>query len=220
MKNLLRVATFIPLSFVALYPVVSPISSGLIFVGLAQNADHSTKKKLSRTIAINSFLFLAFFLLAGIFLLRLLGITLPVLQIVGGLVIGAMGWNLLNQPDPGPGTTTAVAASPESLQMMSFYPLTFPLSVGPGCIAVALTLGAEASKPLLLDSLLAQLGLLIGTALICIATYFGHAYADRITAKLSPAASTGFMHLLSFLLICIGGQITASGVQGFLKTLT
>jgi multiple antibiotic resistance protein len=219
-KDLLLVCRFIPFGFIALYPVVSPISSGLIFVSLVSNADHATKKMLSRKIAINSILFLVFVQLAGAYLLRLVGITLPIVQVVGGLVLGAMGWTLLNKPDSGASTATPVAASLESLQGMSFYPLTFPLSVGPGCIAVALTLGAHASSPLLLDTALAQLGLLIATVLIGIATYFGHAYADRITARLSAAETAGFVRLLSFVLMCIGGEITWNGIEGLLKTVT
>jgi multiple antibiotic resistance protein len=219
-KELSLVLKFIPLAFIALYPLVSPIASGVMFVALVPNANHPTMKMLARKIAINSLLFLLVFEIAGVYLFRLFGISMPVLQVVGGLVLAAMGWGLLNKKDPGPSAAATAAAPPDNLEGMAFYPLTFPLSVGPGCIVVAITLGAQASILSLYDSAFMHLGLLIGTALICIATYFTHAYADRITARLSGADTQGVLALLSFILICIGGEITWTGIQSLLKAIS
>jgi multiple antibiotic resistance protein len=219
-KELSLVLKFIPLSFIALYPLVSPIASGLMFVALVPNANDAKMKMLARKIAINSLLFLLVFQIAGAYLFRLLGISMPILQVVGGLVLASMGWGLLNKKDPGPGAAATAPAPPNNLEGMAFYPLTFPLSVGPGCIVVAITLGARASFHSLSDSAFMHLGLLIGTALICIATYFTHAYAHQITTRLSAADTEGVLRLLAFILICIGGEIIWTGIQSLLKTIS
>jgi multiple antibiotic resistance protein len=140
-------------------------------------------------------------------------------QVAGGLVLATMGWALLNKQDPEGNTAIPIAASPESLRGKIFYPLTFPITAGPGCIVVALTLSAHASKPSLLDSALAHLGLLFGTVLIGIVIYFSYAYADRMTSKLSPAITQGILRVISFILLCIGGEIMWNGIQNLLKTV-
>ena len=219
MKELLLVLKFIPLGFSALLPVINPIGSAVLFSGLVPNADHPTMKILARKIAINTIGFLLIVQITGAYILRFFGISLPVVQVAGGLVLAAMGWALLNKQDRESNATTPIAKSSESLQDKIFYPLTFPITAGPGCIVVALTLSAHASKPSLLDSALAHLGLLFGTVLIGIVIYFSYAYADRMTSKLSAAITQGILRVISFILLCIGGEIMWNGIQNLLKTV-
>jgi multiple antibiotic resistance protein len=98
-----------------------------------------------------------------------------------------------------------------------FYPLTFPITAGPGTIVVALTLAAHASTPSLLYSALAHLGLLFATLLIGIVIYFSYAYADLMTAKLSPSITQGILRVMSFILLCIGAEIMWNGIQNLLQ---
>lgn len=219
MKELSLVLKFIPLGFSALLPVINPIGSAVLFLGLVPFADHATMKVLARKIAINTIWFLLIVQITGAYILRFFGISLPVVQVAGGLVLATMGWALLNKQDPEGNTAIPIAASPESLRGKIFYPFTFPITAGPGCIVVALTLSAHASKPSLLDSALAHLGLLFGTVLIGIVIYFSYAYADRMTSKLSAAITQGILRVISFILLCIGGEIMWNGIQDLLKTV-
>jgi multiple antibiotic resistance protein len=218
-KELSLVLEFIPLGFSALLPVINPLGSAVIFLGLVPYADHATVKVLARKIAFNTIWFLLVVQITGAYILRFFGISLPVVQVAGGLVLATMGWSLLNKQDPEGSAATPVAAAPESLQSKLFYPLTFPVTAGPGCIVVALTLSAHASKPSLLDSALAHVGLLIATVLIGIVIYFSYAYADAMTAKLSTSMTHGILRVISFILLCIGGEIMWNGIQNLLKTL-
>jgi len=219
-KELLLVLKFIPLGFSALVPVINPIGSAVLFLGLVPDADHRTMKLLARRIAINTIWFLLIVQITGGYILRFFGISLPVVQVAGGLVLAAMGWALLNKQGPENNPATPIAASPESLRDKIFYPLTFPITAGPGSIVVALTLSAHASTPSLLDSALAYLGLLLGTVLVGIVIYFSYAYADRMTARLSPAMTHGILRVISFILLCIGGEIMWNGIQILLKTVS
>jgi multiple antibiotic resistance protein len=218
--QLSQVVAYIPLAFLALYPLATPIASGIIFAGMVQGADPPRLKRLSRKIAVNSVLFLLVFQLAGAYLLRLMGITLPIVQVAGGLVLASMGWGALTKTDSQSAKPDSPGPKSESLERMAFYPFTFPLSVGPGCMAVAITLGAHASKPSALETAIAQFGLSIGVILIGIAVYFGHAYSYRVTAKLTSAEIEGFMRVLSFILVCIGAQVTWNGIQALVKSLS
>jgi multiple antibiotic resistance protein len=220
MRQLSIVLRFIPLGFSALLPVINPIGSAVLFLGLVPSTNHPTLKLLARKIAFNAIWFLLAVQITGAYVLRFFGISLPVVQVAGGLVLASMGWTLLNKQDPEGKTETPITASPERLRAKIFYPLTFPLTVGPGCIVVALTLSVHASEPTMVDSIFAHLGLLIGTFLLGIIIYFSYAYADRMTAILSPSITQGILRVISFILLCIGVEIMWTGAQHLLRTIS
>jgi multiple antibiotic resistance protein len=219
-KELSLVLKNIPLAFSALLPVINPIGSALLLLGLVPNADDRTMEVLARKIAINSIWFLAIVEITGAYVLRFFGISLPVVQVAGGLVLATMGWNLLTKDDPEANAASMAATSADNLQDKIFYPLTFPITAGPGSMVVALTLSAQASKPLLVDTAFAHLGLLVATVLIGIIVYFSYAYAGRMRAKMSPGFTVGILRVISFILLCIGGEIMWSGIQNLLKTVS
>src|SRR5580658_7536510 len=160
---------FFALGFSALLPLVNPLGSALIFLGLVGNAPIDTYRALARRIAINTAIFFAVIELVGSSLLGFFGISLPIMQVSGGIVIAMIGWSLLNQQDSAPSqdkTDAAAAAAPaitpaeiNSLQDKAFYPFTFPITAGPGCIVIMLTLSVHAAQPTVSQTVLAHVGL-------------------------------------------------------------
>jgi multiple antibiotic resistance protein len=219
-KDFALILKFIPLCFSALLPVINPIGSAILFMGFVRNADHATVKNLARRISVCTIWFLLLVQITGSYVLRFFGISLPVVQVAGGLVLAAMGWSLLNKQDSDSGASPSASSSVGSIEDKIIYPLTFPITAGPGCIVVCLTLSAHATVPSLLQTALAHLGLLIGTVLIGVVIYFCYAYADRTTARLSPAVTQGILRVISFILLCIGGEIMWNGIQNLMRTLS
>src|SRR5260370_28800943 len=100
----------------------------------------------------------------------------------------------------------------------AFYPLTLPLTVGPGSISVAITLGAN--EPHGQHSLIfSMLGAVIGAVLIAGSVYLCYAFADRLAQVLGATSMSVIMRLSSFLLVCIGTQIIWNGLSAMLKSL-
>src|SRR6202453_4973289 len=89
------------LAFSALLPLINPLGSALVFLGLAGEAPPEVFRSLARRIAINNVIFLAVIELLGSAILNFFGISLPIVQLAGGVVIAAMGWRVLNEPDAG-----------------------------------------------------------------------------------------------------------------------
>ena len=147
MGSVSLLAKFFALAFSALLPLINPLGSALVLLGLVGDAPASVFRDLARKIAIRTTLFLAVVELVGTALLEFFGISLPVVQVAGGLVLATMGWGLLNQHEvkADPDRTAVAEASFGSLEQKVFYPLTFPVTAGPGCIVVMLTLSAHAS---------------------------------------------------------------------------
>jgi multiple antibiotic resistance protein len=217
---------FFALGFSALLPVVNPLGSALIFLGLVGNAPIDTYRALARKIAINTVIFFVVIGLIGSSLLTFFGISLPIMQVAGGIVLAMIGWGLLNQKDSTPSPEKTVADVPavtqsqiNSLREKAFYPFTFPITAGPGCIVVMLTLSIHAKQPAITQTVLAYVGLLIAIIALCASVYLCYAYAPRINRAISPATAHGILRVIAFILFCIGVQIGWNGISGLLKPL-
>jgi multiple antibiotic resistance protein len=207
------------LSFSALLPLINPLGSALIFLTLVGQVPIPIYHSLARRIALNTVLFLVIIDLVGSGLLRFFGISLPIVQVSGGLVIAAIGWSLLNQESNEPSREKMQAAAqvkPEDLagdlRQKIFYPFTFPITAGPGCIVVMLTLAAHTPQRPIRNNLLAHAGLLIAILVLCVAVYFCYAHAHRIAHRISPNTVHGILRVTAFILLCIGVQIAWNGL--------
>src|SRR5579883_2230206 len=195
---------FFALAFSALLPVVNPLGSTLVFLGLVGDAPSSVYRHLARTIAAYTVLFFLVVELVGTAILAFFGISLPVVQVAGGLVLASMGWALLNQRDPAPpGPAQVVPVSYGAIEEKVFYPLTFPVTVDPACIVVILTLSA----------------ILGAVMLLSILVYFCYAYAPRITAHIPAQTAHGILRIIAFVLFCIGVQISWNGVHAMIRVV-
>ena len=126
------------LTFAALFPIVNPIESAPFFLALTSNITQAERSALARVIAINGFALLLGSMVLGPWLLEFFGIELPVVRIAGGLVVTALGWKLLTQEQWSDHADAEVQPA-GGRKIGSFYPLTMPLTVGPGSISVAIT---------------------------------------------------------------------------------
>jgi multiple antibiotic resistance protein len=220
MRSVSDFARFFGLAFSALLPVVNPLGSALVFLGLVGSARDSVYRKLARQIAVRTTLFFLVVELVGTVLLTFFGISLPVVQLAGGLVLAAMGWNLLNQQQVHPNLNAAAAATEtddEALEEKVFYPLTFPVTVDPGCIVVMLTLSAHASVKNMGIDVVSHAAILAAVVVLSLIVYISYAYAPRITARISPQTAHGILRIIAFVLLCIGVQISWNGFQSLIR---
>ena len=216
-----EVSKFFGLGFSALLPLVNPIGSALMFMSIVGSAPPEVYRVLARKIAIATTLFLVGVQLVGAVLLRFFGISLPVMQVSGGLVLAAMGMTLLNENDSDLKREADAFNNAELglLQQKVFYPLTFPITAGTGCIVVMVTLSAHASSKGLVLGIVSHLGLVLAVVLVSVGVYFCYAYAPKIAARISPHTVRGVLRVVAFVLLCIGVQITWNGIEAMLKSV-
>jgi multiple antibiotic resistance protein len=204
----------------ALFPIVNPIGNTPIFLSLTRGLSGHGRTVLARMIALNGLILILTSIFIGTHILAFFGISLPVVQVGGGLVVISTGWALLKQPstgdDDGDGAPKECHEADYSRQ--AFYPLTLPLTVGPGSISVAITVGAnrpEGSEwrwPLIG-------GMLLGSALIAVSIYLSYRFAERIGRALGESSMNVVIRISSFILVCIGVQILWNGLSTLLRTL-
>ena len=209
-------ATFLVVA--ALFPIVNPLGSAAIFLNMVGSLDPRVNQLLSRKIAMYSFSILIVSLICGVEILGFFGISIYAVQIGGGLIVPSTGWALLNRP----GSQTATSkVEPREILGNAFYPYTLPITVGPGSISVAITLGAHLTASLRVHSILSPMVLiaaLLGVALVCVIVYFCYLYASVAEKVLGETGTEVVMRLSSFILLCIGIQIICSGVRAYLAT--
>lgn len=200
----------------ALFPIVNPLGGAPIFLALTRGISDQGRAKLARTIAMNGLVLIVVSIFIGTHILGFFGISLPVVQVGGGLVVIATGWALLRHSDE-EAESANTSCNETNYMRQAFYPLTLPLTVGPGSISVAITVGAnrpEGSQrtwPLIA-------GLLAGALAIALSIYLSYRFAERIAHALGETAMNVVVRLSSFILVCIGVQILWNGLSTLLRS--
>lgn len=202
----------------ALFPIVNPLGGSPVFLALTAGYPESARRVLARKVAINSLILLLASFLVGTHVLAFFGISIPVVQVGGGIMVVANGWALLQRKDEPDRSKSMQQASPMDLFHNAFYPLTLPLTVGPGSISVALTLGANEPREFR-ASLPGILAAVIGIVLVAVSIYLCYGFADRLAAVIGENGMSIVLRLSAFLLVCIGVQIVWNGVSALLRSL-
>ncbi|MDM0011918.1 MarC family protein [Variovorax sp. J22P168] len=201
--------------FAALLPILNPAATAPIFLGLTEGASAATRTLLARRIARNMFWLLLGAMLIGSYLLEFFGISLPIVRVGGGLIVAANAWRLLTASQPTADSRTELAESftPEMARRQAFYPLTFPISCGPGSIAAAITVGVSLSDPRISIALGRTAGAVLGLVAIGLLVYLAFRYAQQLLKPLGEVGTLIFLRLSAFILLCLGVQIIWDGLH-------
>lgn len=205
------------LALSALFPIVDPLSGSPIFLALTSEYSPQVRRALSQRVAFDSFLLMMGSYFIGSHVLVFFGVSLPVVQVGGGLVVIATGWTLLMQKNEARDSSRQTI-QPQDAFGQAFYPLTLPLTVGPGSISVAITLGANSSHRYGAHILIILAGI-IAMALIAVSIFLCYGFADRLARILGKNGVTVIVRLSSFLLVCIGVQIMWNGISTLLSSV-
>lgn len=200
------------LTFAGLFPIVNPIEAAPFFLALTSNLSNEERSGLARKVAVNGFLLLLGSMVLGPWLLVFFGIDLPVVRIAGGLVVTALGWKLLTEEQwSDHGETSVRPGGPRRIG--AFYPLTMPMTVGPGSISVAVTIGSRKPEmPVVLPAIaLHAIGALAGVAAIALSIYIAYRFASTMARWLGTTGLEVMVRLSAFILMCIGIQIIWNG---------
>lgn len=211
---ILQAMLMVPL---ALLPVINPITTAPVFVATAGRSKEVTER-LARQVALNSWYVIVASMVVGTQVLAFFGLSLPVVRIAGGLLVAANGWRMLHSSDQ---DEVQVAAAQETGDLSeseiikrSFFPITFPLTTGPGTIAAAIALGTQAPRgqPQILITLATAM---VGAGLVSYVLYLTFKHAATLLEKLGEVGGLVMMRMVAFLLLCIGIQFMFTGWAEF-----
>lgn len=213
-----EVAAFVLLAFPALFSIINPLGGAFIFLAATRGMSQPVRTGLARQVATYSFFLLNASMLIGAFVLRVFGISIPVLRVAGGIVIALSAWKMLNASEEGDEREAAVAEAGErDVSRMAFYPLTMPVTTGPGTISVAIALATSSAgyrQPVIFAA-----QALLSTSLICLLIYLLYRSSSRLSHAVGPTGTAIIARLSAFLLFCIGIQVLWTGVAELVASL-
>lgn len=194
------------LVFASLVPVLNPFGGAMFFLTLTSGVDPAMRANMANRIALYSLIIMLICLYAGNIILNFFGISIGVLRVAGGIVLFSAGWHALNAPPSDDADTPAKPKSARVLSSMAFYPMTLPLTTGPGVISVAVALGATPYR-----HWGDIVGCNLGVILSCLLIWVCYRYSDRITRAVGVAGADALSRVFSFILICLGVAIFWAG---------
>ena len=210
------------LALTALFSIVNPLSGMFIFFGATRELETPARSQVARWVAIYSFCIMAASLYVGAYVLGFFGVSIPVLRVAGGVIVAAAGWRMLNAPDATEQRRNETP-SPRSIDVapsrLAFYPLTMPLTTGPGTISVAISIGAGRPSGFHVSSLAFFVETLAATALLSVVIYGFYRHSARLARWIGTTGTTIVVRLSAFLLFCIGIQVLWNGAAELLSTL-
>jgi multiple antibiotic resistance protein len=212
------------IAFSALLPLINPLGSALVFLGLVGDAPAEAYRDIARKVAINNVIFLVVIELLGTAILHFFGISLPIVQVSGGIVIAAIGWSVLNEKDSVSAADKGkgISLTPEEcreLENKAFYPFTFPITSGPGTLVVTLTVASRAEGNGLYRNMLRHAGLFLAIVVLSVLVYVCYANAPRLTRAIPQSTVQGILRVIAFILVCIGAQIAWNGINTLVPIL-
>ncbi|MGE0634392.1 MAG: MarC family protein, partial [Pseudobdellovibrionaceae bacterium] len=198
--------SLIALGFSSFFPLINPIGTALIINPFFSGATLSQRKGYSISIILSCFFLGLAVLFLGSWILKFMGISIPTTQMAGGLIIARMGLELLNPP-----VRQADKETKAKVSSSLFYPLAFPLTLGPGGISVLITLSAHSHSGNLSEILIRMSICAASLVAVLIVTYFCFVYSDSVIKKIGPSGSLVLDRLMAFIVFCIGIQMLLTG---------
>jgi multiple antibiotic resistance protein len=192
----------------ALFPLLNPVGNTPIFFSITAGDTPQYRRRQALKTAINVFIILAVCLLFGRYILAMFGLSVPILRLAGGLVVGNVGWGLLQQS---PKLDDAANAEAQDKVDVSLSPMALPIIANPGAMSVAIYLGTSSMKP---ANIIANL---IALALLTILNYVCLLLGEPLVKKLGRNGMDAFNKILGFLVLGIGVNLVATGALALVK---
>ncbi|MBV8684628.1 MAG: MarC family protein [Caulobacteraceae bacterium] len=205
------------LAFPTLFSIINPIGSSLVFYNVTSDRSHHDRAILAQRVGLYSFAILLGSILLGGYVLTFFGVSLGALRIGGGLVVSVQAWNLLLAPEAQETRKAGEAAPATERDDIAFFPLTMPLTTGPGSISVAIALASVRPEgPGLIPFFI---GMALAALLNAFLVWLLYVGSDRVLSFLGPSGARVLNRLAAFLLLCIGVQIVITGAESVLNPL-
>ena len=205
--------------FLSLFPAVNPVGSAFIVEPLLGGLDRAERKRAAKKVSFYCLSICGISALIGSWILKLFGISIPIVQLAGGIMICRMGWQLLTTDNDvkGKKETAQPSRDTSNIDDFLFYPIAFPMTTGAGTISVILTLSAHENENTIADHILNLGALFVAIVLMCVLIYICYANAPRLIHRLGPRGEQIVNRLSAFLVFCIGMQIAWSGIKSLMK---
>jgi multiple antibiotic resistance protein len=189
------------IGYTTLISIINPFGVAFIFYDMTQRLDEAQRRVLALRVAFYSFCILVVSSVLGSFILNFFGISVAALRIAGGIAVAFAGWSLLNKPDvDAVEVGSSQSINPAAIDAMAFYPITMPLTTGPGSVAAAIAL--VVNRTFSSERLIGIVVEMVAVALaVCATIYLCYRWSGWLSRHLGIAATRIFTRVAAFLLL-------------------
>jgi len=197
-----------------LLPIINPISAAGMLIGITGQLTIEERNRQITMACIYMTAILLSFLLAGVVIMDLFGISIPGLRIAGGMIVAFLGFRMLFPHESDLDQSSDIEARQK--MDISFTPLAMPGLSGPGSIALVITMSTtvqesgELSTPM--TYLVISLGIIVTAAIIWLCLRA----AGLLNRLLGANGIAAISRIMGFLMVCIGVQFAINGVRDLL----
>ncbi len=203
-------------AFLALFPILNPPAMAPVFLALTSTVPERQRNRLAALIGFYTFVFLTVILCIGGWMLKILGISIPVISIAGGLLLFHSAWHMLNRD---PRLTQSEEEEIRTCMLdKAFFPLTMPVTAGPGAMAVTLSL-VPRGVLWKLETFLNLVAVSCGIALAGLTIFLFYRYSGPLLRRMGKTGEATVNQLSAFVLLAIGVQIVWSGLKELILEL-
>lgn len=185
--------------------LVDPFAAIPPFLVMTAGAEKMERRRMARRAALTCFIVLTSFALAGTWIFKLFGITLPAFEIAGGLILLLIGIDMMQARR----TTQESASETEEgshKEDVGITPLGIPMLAGPGAISTVMVLMGGAPNWSHMIPMVAAIGATAWSSYVILAG------ADRVRAKLGETGIRIMMRIMGLLLTAIAVQFVINGL--------
>lgn len=205
--NIETLITYLSLTVLGLLPIMNPPAAATVLLGMSKGRDKNYIVTQAKSVGIFLFIALCITFFIGASVLELFNISIPSLRLGGGIIIVAIGFNMLFPRQE----TNNTAPGQDSIALV---PLTIPSLCGPGTMALIISLAAELAihgDELHMPSVYG--GVISGFAVVAAVAAFTLSMAYPLLKALGQNGINAFTRIMGFLLICMGVQFFTLGIQ-------
>lgn len=201
-------------AFGAFFAIMNPFVNLPIFMALTTGFSVAQQRKLAIKIAFFSAVMCAVILLAGQAIIHFFGITVDQFRIAGGVVLAHIAWSMLN----GDSISSHHGSKEEQGQMedlseLAFYPITFPMIVGPGTIATLIIYASHATG--LVQTLEVAVLVAVVLLMLLVVLFFASAFSKVLTDTMRVITT----RLMGMILLAIAVSMVTAGISALFPGL-
>jgi len=195
-------------AFITLLVILDPPGLIPIFLGLTVGMNRSERSQTALTASLISFGILTLFVLAGMQILAMLGISLGAFRIAGGILLFFIAFEMIFEKRmERKEKTIEVAITRDHIRNIAAFPLALPLIAGPGTISATILMS---SKQRDLPGIMTTMLVVIGAISIC---YLFMRLTSPIERLIGDTGRSIVTRLFGVLLAALAVQFVADGVR-------
>jgi multiple antibiotic resistance protein len=199
--------------FLTLLAIINPLEAIPVFLNLLSGKGEAVQRKVARKACLYALGLMLFFLAFGTLLLQAFGVSLTMVEIVGGIILTRIGFELFAPSShgmiPSGGSTQADGMD------VAFVPMAMPIMFGPGGIATLI--GMAATRHAAANRLEEWIASILAIVLTMLVTYLSLAYATPILKKIGPKGIDAATRITGFFVSAMGVGLMLNGIVGFLR---